>query len=54
MADAMPSPEPLLQTARLILRVPSRDDFEAWAALGADEVAATSAACNRALRPGTA
>ncbi|HLI17310.1 MAG TPA: GNAT family N-acetyltransferase [Rhodanobacteraceae bacterium] len=39
MADAMPSPEPLLQTARLILRVPSRDDFEAWAALGADEVA---------------
>lgn len=33
---AMPSPEPVLETARLTLRVPCRDDFEAWAALGED------------------
>ncbi|TAN07072.1 MAG: N-acetyltransferase [Rhodanobacteraceae bacterium] len=32
----MPSPPPMLETARLILRVPCRDDFEAWAAVGGD------------------
>lgn len=39
MIDAMPSPEPVLETLRLTLRVPDRTDFEAWAALGEDEVA---------------
>lgn len=37
MPSAMPSPEPVLETARLILRVPQRGDFEAWAALDQDE-----------------
>ena len=37
MADAMPSPEPLLETARLILRPPRAGDFEAWAATAQDE-----------------
>jgi RimJ/RimL family protein N-acetyltransferase len=35
----MPSPEPVLETARLILRPPRGDDFEAWAAIAQDEVA---------------
>jgi RimJ/RimL family protein N-acetyltransferase len=35
----MPSPEPVLETARLILRPPRADDFEAWPAIGEDEVA---------------
>lgn len=39
MPSAVPSPEPVLETARLILRLPRREDFEAWAALGEDEVA---------------
>lgn len=38
MPDAMPSPEPVLETARLILRPQRREDFEDWAALGEDEV----------------
>lgn len=33
----MPSPEPVLETARLILRPPHAEDFEAWAAIGQDE-----------------
>ena len=33
----MPSPEPVLETARLILRPPHAEDFEAWAAVGQDE-----------------
>lgn len=37
MPSAMPSPEPVLETARLILRPPRRDDFEGWAALAQDE-----------------
>jgi len=36
---ALPSPGPVLETERLTLRVPCRDDFEAWAALGTDEIA---------------
>lgn len=36
MADAMPTPEPRLETERLTLRVPCIDDFEGWAAVGAD------------------
>lgn len=36
MRDAMPTPEPVLETARLTLRPPRRDDFDAWAALSAD------------------
>ena len=39
MPSAAPSPEPVLETARLTLRLPCRDDFEAWAALGEDEEA---------------
>lgn len=39
MTDAMPLPEPRLETARLVLRVPCRDDFERWAALGEDAIA---------------
>lgn len=39
MTDAMPCPEPVLETARLILRPPRREDFEAWAALGEDALA---------------
>ncbi len=39
MTGAMPSPEPVLETARLILRVPDHTDFAAWAALDEDEVA---------------
>ncbi|HEX7370302.1 MAG TPA: GNAT family N-acetyltransferase [Rhodanobacteraceae bacterium] len=39
MPSAMPTPEPELETARLILRVPRREDFEGWAAVGHDEVA---------------
>lgn len=34
----MPSPEPVLETARLILRPPRAEDFEAWAAVARDEV----------------
>lgn len=34
--SAMPTPEPVLETERLILRVPCRDDFDAWAAVGRD------------------
>lgn len=34
--STMPSPEPSIETARLILRVPRREDFEAWAAIGTD------------------
>lgn len=34
--SAMPSPEPVLETARLILRVPRREHFDAWAAPGND------------------
>lgn len=37
MPDAMPSPEPMLETARLVLRPPRREDFEAWAAAAQDE-----------------
>lgn len=33
----MPSPEPVLETARLILRPPRAEDFEAWAAAARDE-----------------
>lgn len=33
----MPSPEPVLETARLILRPPRAGDFEAWAAIAQDE-----------------
>ncbi|MBU6416789.1 MAG: GNAT family N-acetyltransferase [Xanthomonadaceae bacterium] len=33
----MPSPEPVLETARLILRPPRAEDFEAWAAIARDE-----------------
>ncbi|HWG66579.1 MAG TPA: GNAT family N-acetyltransferase [Rhodanobacteraceae bacterium] len=33
----MPSPEPVLETARLILRPPRLEDFEAWAAVGQHE-----------------
>jgi RimJ/RimL family protein N-acetyltransferase len=39
MPSAVPSPEPVLETERLILRVPRREDFEGWAALGRDEEA---------------
>jgi RimJ/RimL family protein N-acetyltransferase len=39
MTDAMPRPEPALETVRLILRPPRHEDFEAWAALGGDAVA---------------
>jgi RimJ/RimL family protein N-acetyltransferase len=39
MPSAVPSPEPVLETERLILRVPQREDFEGWAALGRDEEA---------------
>lgn len=35
--DALPSPEPVLETARLILRPPRREDFEGWAAIAQDE-----------------
>ena len=31
------TPEPILETKRLILRVPAAEDFEAWAAFAADE-----------------
>lgn len=37
MSDAMPKPEPVLETERLILRPPRGDDFEAWAAIARDE-----------------
>jgi RimJ/RimL family protein N-acetyltransferase len=37
MHDALPSPRPRLETARLILRLPEAADFESWAALAADE-----------------
>jgi RimJ/RimL family protein N-acetyltransferase len=37
MSEAMPKPEPVLETERLILRPPCRDDFEAWAAIARDE-----------------
>jgi RimJ/RimL family protein N-acetyltransferase len=33
----MPTPEPTLETKRLVLRPPVADDFEAWAAFSADE-----------------
>jgi len=33
----MPSPEPVLETARLILRPPRAEDFDAWAAAAQDE-----------------
>jgi RimJ/RimL family protein N-acetyltransferase len=33
----MPSPEPVLETARLILRPPHAEDFEGWAAIAQDE-----------------
>lgn len=36
MTDRMPAPEPRLATARLILRVPCVEDFEAWARSEAD------------------
>ena len=39
MPSAVPSPEPVLETERLVLRVPRREDFEGWAALGRDEEA---------------
>jgi RimJ/RimL family protein N-acetyltransferase len=39
MPSAVPSPEPVLTTTRLTLRLPCRDDFEAWAGLGQDEQA---------------
>ena len=39
MPSAVPSPEPVLETERLFLRVPRREDFEGWAALGRDEEA---------------
>lgn len=32
----MPTPEPVLETARLTLRPPRREDFDAWAAVAAD------------------
>lgn len=32
----MPTPELVLETARLLLRVPCRDDFEAWATVDND------------------
>ncbi|MGH8216454.1 MAG: GNAT family N-acetyltransferase [Rhodanobacteraceae bacterium] len=35
----MPFVPPTLETARLILRIPGREDFEAWAVLGEDEQA---------------
>lgn len=34
--SAMPAPEPSIETERLILRVPRREDFDAWAAVGTD------------------
>ena len=37
MSDAMPSPPPVIETDRLILRPPRSDDFEAWAAVARDE-----------------
>jgi|SRR5690242_1075355 len=39
MPSAVPSPEPVLETERLILRVPRHEDFEGWAALGRDDEA---------------
>lgn len=36
MSSAMPTPEPELETARLILRPPEAGDFEAWAAAAHD------------------
>ena len=39
MPSAVPSPEPVLETERLILRVPRHEDFEGWVALGRDDVA---------------
>jgi RimJ/RimL family protein N-acetyltransferase len=33
------APAPILETERLILRVPAAEDFEAWAEFGADEEA---------------
>ncbi|WHZ19141.1 MAG: Acetyltransferase, GNAT family [Rhodanobacteraceae bacterium] len=39
MPSAAPAPEPVLETARLILRIPQRDDFAGWAALGEDAAA---------------
>jgi RimJ/RimL family protein N-acetyltransferase len=39
MVDAMPNPAPVLETERLILRVPQREDFQGWAALGRDDEA---------------
>lgn len=37
MAGALPSPEPVLETARLILRVPQAGDFEGYAEMLGDE-----------------
>lgn len=39
MPSAAPSPEPVLETERLILRIPQRNDFEGWLALGKDDEA---------------
>lgn len=40
MPNAIPSPEPVLETARLILRLPQRADFEGVAEMLGDEEAA--------------
>jgi RimJ/RimL family protein N-acetyltransferase len=39
MTTAMPCPEPVLETERLLLRPPQREDYAGWAALGRDEEA---------------
>ena len=36
MTSALPSPEPVLETARLILRPPRREDAEAWMVAAGD------------------
>lgn len=40
MPGALPSPEPVLETARLLLRIPQRDDFDGYSELLGDEEAA--------------
>lgn len=40
MPSAIPSPEPVLETARLVLRLPRREDFDGFAEMLADEEAA--------------
>lgn len=36
MHETVPSPGPTLETTRLVLRPPRREDFESWAAIGTD------------------